>query len=334
MNKINNPSGAARGGIWDLLKIILAVSLLIYVFSRTDFTQLLSMTKRLSSLYLSLNFLLLAMLSMLKAFQYRYITGSKTGYFRVLGIVLFQNAMSNFVASSAGIATYVTMMGAEKEVRVARATVSFLVVKMADLMAVLVLMTAWYVWLKPIPVVLERIYFVAAGISLFILFFFFAALVFRRKFVDLMSMIIHWIKIDHFWFVKQPLELFGSLADENISRLLKLLAGSVAISFLYMTCTLLWSYARFHTFSLDVGFGVIALITCLLQLASWVPVFILGGLGVSESIAVFSLTSFGIDSSEAAAVLIAGRLVFYLMNALFLLYIPLGSLVAKFRNSP
>jgi len=56
-------------------------------------------------------------------------------------------------------------------------------------------------------------------------------------------------------------------------------------------------------------------------------------LGVSESIAVYSLTSFGIDSSEAAAVLIASRLVFYLMNALFLLYIPLESLVAKIRNA-
>ncbi len=329
MDKINDGPGAARNRTWQVFKIILAVGLLIYVITRTNFGQLTSMVNRISPMWLSLNFALFAGLTGLKAYQYYQITGRKAGYFRVLGIVVVQNAMTNFVASTAGIASYVTMMGAEKDVKFARATVSFLVVKVADLIAVFGLLVAFYVWLQPIPTVLRQVFLVACGIAWLILFFFFAALVFRKKFVDLLRAILQRIKVDRWQPISQTLDLFASLANENISKIIKMVAGSVAFSFLYMVLTLFWGYARLHTFSLNVDFGVVALVTCLLQLASWVPVFVFGGLGVSESISVYSLVAFGLVQSEVAAVLIAARLVFYLMNALMLLYIPLESLAAK-----
>jgi uncharacterized protein (TIRG00374 family) len=333
MNKKTGDTNSTRSWIWQVFKVILAVGLLGYVITRTNFQQITSMGGRVSFVWLALNFIILIMLAVLKALQYHYITGRRAGYFRVLGIVVVQNALTNLVASTAGIASYITMMGMEKEIRFARATVSFLVVKLADLIAVFILLFASYLWLQPIPDTVWRLLLIICGITLLVLFIFFAALIFRKRFVDLLKAILRVIKIDHWRLVSQTLDLLTSLSEDDLSRILKMLAGSVGFSLVYMTLTLLWGYARLQTFSLFIDFGVVALVTCLLQLASWVPVFILGGLGISESIAIYFYDAFGYNQSEVAAVLLVARLVFYLMNALMLLYIPLEGAVTKHKSS-
>jgi uncharacterized protein (TIRG00374 family) len=329
MSNRTDVSGKARYGIWDVVKIILAVGLLGYVFTQTDFGQLADMVHRISPLWLALNFVLLAGLTGMKALQYHFITGRRSTYFRVLGIVVVQNALTNFVASTAGIASYLGMMSAEKDVRLSRATASFVIVKIADLAAVLILLAVFYVFQQPIPSALARVIWVVGGIAFAVVVAFLGIILFRRKFMDLAQALLRKTKMDQQPSVIRIMDTLSALAKEESSRVSQVMARATVFSFLYMATTLSWGYARLHTFSLDVDFGVIALVTCLLQLASWAPVFILGGLGVSESIAVYSLVAFGLGQSEVAAVLIAARLVFYLMNALMLLYIPLEKLFTQ-----
>jgi len=110
---------------------------------------------------------------------------------------------------------------------------------------------------------------------------------------------------------------------------MNLLKTSIGLSLIYMSITVLWGYARLRTFSFVVDFGIITLITCILQLASWVPIFVFGGLGISESISVYFFSAFGFEQSSVAAVLIAVRVLIYLMNALALFYLPIESFFTR-----
>lgn len=325
---------SSRNWLWEVSKIVLAIGLLGFVVTRTDFSQITSLGSRISPAWLVLNIVLLCILTSLKALQYHYMTDRKSGYFRILGIVVVQNALTNFVASTAGIASFVTMMGAERDIRVARASVSFLVVKLADLIAVFVLMLVFTMQVWSIPIQVWWISQVVFGVTLFILFMFFSVLAFRKRFVNLIVVVVQSMKLYHWQPISRGLDLLSGLSEQSLSQILKKLATAVGFSLIYMLVSLLWGYARLRVFSLIIDFKVVALITCLLQLASWVPVFVFGGLGISESIAVYLFSAFGFAQSEVAAVMLAARLVFYLINALMLLYIPLESFIAGSKALP
>ena len=321
-----------RGWVWDGFKVILALGLLGYAISITDLSEITALGSRISPIWLVYTLLTFFMMTLLKALQYNFITGGKVEYFRVLGIVVIQNALSNFVATTAGIASYMTMMGAEKDVRLGKATLSFFIVKMADLIAVLILLVFSLIMSWPVPNSIWRVLLVICAIIISILLMFFSTIIFREQIVDLIRRIVLKLKIGHWHFVDQILALLGSLSKQNSSRIMKLLGISIGISLIYMSVTILWGYARLRTFSFVGDFGIVALITCILQLASWVPVFVFGGLGISESISVYFFGAFGFDRSNVAAVLIAVRVLIYLMNALTLLYLPLEKFFVRTKH--
>jgi uncharacterized membrane protein YbhN (UPF0104 family) len=53
----------------------------------------------------------------------------------------------------------------------------------------------------------------------------------------------------------------------------------------------------------------------------------LGGLGVSETLSVYLFGLFGKNPVEMAAIMIGVRLVFYIMNAFSLIYLPVETVV-------
>ncbi len=322
-----------RNKIWDGFKIILALALLGYAISITDLHQITALGSRISPVWLMFTMVMFCVMTLLKALQYNFITGGKAGYFRVLGIVVVQNALSNFVATTAGIASYVTMMGTEKDIRFGKATFSFLIVKMADLIAVLILLVFSLSVSWPVPNSLWRVLLVICAIILSILLAFLATIIFRKGIMEFVRKVIFRLKIGHWRSVDQILELFSSFSEQNSSRIMKLLGVSIGLSLIYMSITVLWGYARLRTFSFIVDFGIVALITCILQLASWVPVFVFGGLGISESISVYFFSAFGFEQSSVAAVLIAVRVFIYLMNALTLFYLPMERFFTRTKPS-
>ncbi len=54
--------------IWNLVKILIAVVLVWYVFSQTDLNEFLSLRERISVSYLVATFVLYSILTLLKAF--------------------------------------------------------------------------------------------------------------------------------------------------------------------------------------------------------------------------------------------------------------------------
>ena len=100
-------------------------------------------------------------------------------------------------------------------------------------------------------------------------------------------------------------------------------------SLIYMTATMLSGYTIVGIFNLPVGVWESIYVMALIQLISFVPIQVLGGLGVSEITIVYLYGVFGIAQAEMSAIALGLRAIFYLMNAVILLYLPLDSLFQK-----
>lgn len=318
--------------LWDIVKICLAIVLIGYVASKTNFDQLLALRDRFSWTWFGVTFILFSAMIVIKAAQYYYLIGKKLPYSRILEIVILQNALMNFVATAAGIASYLTMLGAEKDVRLGRATVSFVVVKMVDLMAVMFLFLCSLFFLFPLPEAAARIAVVILLITTLILVFFFGIILFRRRFAVLLRTLAVRFKFDRLSFVKSSLDMLDTMAEQNQGKIFRLMMTAAALSMLYMLITMAWGYSRLRMFSLLLGIDVVTFVHSALQIVSWIPIHVLGGLGISEGLSVYLFGIFGTNQAELAAVMISARLVFYLMNAFSLLYLPVETMIRTNKN--
>jgi uncharacterized membrane protein YbhN (UPF0104 family) len=147
--------------------------------------------------------------------------------------------------------------------------------------------------------------------------------------VDLLARLSSSLKLERFGLVRRGMDFLRSLAEQDQGRALRMIGAGTLYSLVYMVVIMLWTYARLRTFSLSLDMGAITFAGSILQIASWVPVYVFGGLGISETLSVYLYGLFGVDKAEIAAILLAGRLIFYLMSAATLLYLPAQALFQK-----
>ena len=267
-----------------------------------------------------------------KAMQYYYLLGKRLPYPRVLEIIVLQNALMNFVATAAGIASYLTILGLEKDVKLGRATVSFMLVKIGDLIAILFLLLFSSSFISPMPIEAMRIAIIIFAFVVLILAFFFSIIVFRLRFVDFVRKLMRWLKLDQLNITQRGLSYLDSIAGYKQRKIFRLITTAITLSFIYMGLTMVWGYARLRMFSLIIGFEVVSFVLSLLQVASWIPIYVLGGLGISETLSVYLFGVFGENEVELAAILIGVRLIIYLLNAFSLLYLPIDTLIRSNRS--
>ena len=122
--------------IWNILKYILAIALVWFIYSKTSLNEIVDLFKHVSLLWLAGSFLLFCLMTMMKAAEYYILSGRQTSYPRVLSIVVTQNVISNFIATGAGIASYLTMFSVDEGIRLRKAAATFLIAKVGDLIAV------------------------------------------------------------------------------------------------------------------------------------------------------------------------------------------------------
>jgi uncharacterized membrane protein YbhN (UPF0104 family) len=313
--------------IWTLLKILLALVLAGFVLSKTDIGELLALRGRIIPGWLGAAFLLFISLTLLKALQYYFLIGRRVSYLQVLHIVIVQNAVSNFIATSAGIASYLTLFQLDQGVKLSRSALAFILAKVGDLIAIwlLLILGSASVWsqIRPIHLVVELL---IIGIGA-VLLGFFLLVILRQKFVAALRRFLAWLKLERFGLVSRGLNTLDVLAESRQSFIFRTMSTALLISMIYMGITMAWLYASLRTFSLEIGVMPTVFANTLLQLVSYLPVQIFGGLGLTETSMLFFYSFFDLPQGEFAAVLIGTRLLFYLENLLVLLYLPLQSLV-------
>jgi uncharacterized protein (TIRG00374 family) len=324
-----------KGGttsLWNLIKIVLAVGLVLYVLSKVEFSSLVSTLQNASLFWLVVSGVLYLLLTLLKALQYSVLMRGKLTYPQVLNITIWQNAISNFFLSGAGIAAYITMTRLEHEVKVSRSVTIFLLTKVGDLIAlwVALLLSSMLVWsemrLLQTPTIL-----LIVGIGSVILVFF-LTISFRQRFVSVLNSILDRLNISRIKLVENGMGYLKSLAAMEQNKVLSTFGLLTLYSFVYLAVTIACTYTNFLIFGLQLDIFAVIFVSALIQLVSYFPVSVFGGLGITETSALYFWSFFGIPEQTMAPVLIGIRVVFYLLNLIPLIYLPAYSAWIKPRE--
>lgn len=318
--------------MWNAAKIFLAFFLLYIAISKTDYSQVQSLVENVELAWTATLFFLFCVLVFLKAYQYQVLIGSKVSYTHILRIVILQNAISNFIANSAGIASYMTMLKAEQKIKLSRSGITFIVTKFGDLLAICFYLglSAGLVW-GQIGSLRWLTIFLIVGMLLGLAAFTITVL-WRDRFVKLIARVLAWISLDRFSLVKRGLEMLRSLAEEEQGPIFAMLRTGVVMSLVYMSATMVFSYTSILIFNVQVGLWPVIYVASLMQLVSFVPIQVFGGLGVSEVTSVYLFSVFGLDQGEMAAIMLGLRALSYVMNAAILLYLPFDALIRRYNK--
>lgn len=312
-------------GKWkDALKILLALILMGVVLSRTSLAEIIALRERISWTWLIAGFVLFIVMTLVKTLQYWVLLGRQTSYRKTLKIVIIQNALTNFVANTAGIASYLAMFQMEENVKVRKSGAVFILTKAGDLlcMGLFLLVSASFVWTR-VPVLHQLIVFIlvalAAGLTVF-----WTAIFLRQTFVGFLRRILQTLRLDRLSLVQRGLFALESLASQDTKTVTQTLVTGTSLSFLYMLATMAYGYTRVQTFQVPLEFWAIIFIAALMQFVSVIPFQVFGGLGVTEVSLVYLYGLFGFVD-EIPAILVGLRVLFYIFNLILLAYVPLDS---------
>ena len=317
--------------LWDITKFLLALSLVVFVIKKTDFIYISLLSERLSWTWLTLRVMFFFLLILIKAFQYYALIGN-VRYQNVLNIVIWQNAISNFIANSAGIASYMTLLKTQQKVKVTRSGVIFIITKLGDLLAICFYLglSSILVWTQIQPLHWLTVLLITSILS--VLGVFFVTVLWRERFVFLIEQVLSWFQLERVSFITRGLDILHSLSKEDKKPIVDMLKTSIFLSFIYMTASMFFAYTSMMLFNIKIGIWPIIYVASLRQLVSFIPIQVLGGLGVSEVTSVYLYSFFGLDQGEISAVMIGLRALFYIMNALILLYLPFGALIQRYKS--
>ena len=311
----------------DFLRILLAVVLIGVVLSKTNLREIQSLIVGLSWWWLAASLIFYAALTVLKAVQYFSLMGRQVPYRQVLRIVVIQNALTNLVASTAGIASYFALFRMEQNVKLSRSGVVFIITKVGDLFSIclFLLLSSLLVWgsvavLHEVVLTLLVVIFAAIGI-------FWTAIFLRQAFVSQVQTLAHWLHLDKISLAQRGLSLLQSLADQDHRTVVHALVTGLSLSMIYMTITMAYSYSLIRAFHVPIDFWAVIFISALMQLISLIPIQAFGGLGVVEFTSVYLYGVFGINQADISATLIGFRILYYLFNLAVLLYLPLDALL-------
>ena len=315
-------SSKKSGFVWNATKILLAIALVGFIYSKTSINDIIDLFRYVSFLWLAISFILFFLMTMMKAIQYYMLSGRQAPYPRVLSIVVVQNVITNFIATGAGIASYLTMFTVDEGVKLRRAVATFIIAKVGDLVIVwsLLLASDLLLWNR-IPVLgfatLVVLVIIPLAIGVFI-----ALIILRQKFVGGMRSLAEHLQLERFSFAQRGFEILQFLADQDRSMVFGLLQTAAICSLFYMALTMAWVYASLRAFSITIPASALIFVNSWIQLISWLPIQVFGGLGVMETSQVYLYNLFGIPAAQMATVSVGLRVILYLFNLISLLYLP------------
>ena len=318
-----------RSWVWNFLRILLAFGLVFFVFSKTDVAALTTALKNASILWLIISGVLYLWLTLLKALQYYTLLQDELTYAQVLNLIVWQNAVSNFFLSGAGILTYITTTRMEYHLKVSRSVTVFLLTKAGDLTAIwlalvissILLWSQIQVLQAPVLILIVYIGIIVAGGILTVLF--------RQRFVSILDKALAWLGISKISLIEKGMSYLRSLVNIKQDKILDRFGKLLFYSVIYLAITIGWIYTNLAIFHLHLNVLAVVFVSALMQLVSYFPVSVSGGLGINETSALYFWSFFSVPQDVLAPALIGSRVIFYLFNMIPLIYLPIYSTFLK-----
>ena len=320
--------------LWNIVKIIVALTLVGFILSETDFEHLTQTLRNVSIPWLIVSIAAYLVLTVLKALQYYILLGEGVSYLEILNIVVVQNVITNFLTAGAGIASYIASLRVEHGVKVGRSLVLFILTKIGDLIAiwVFVLISSFLVWTKvevlhvPVIVLLS---FMGTALAVF-----FLTILYRQRFVALINTVLNRLKLSQIKIVVQGMDVLNSLVEADSARILHVLRATLMISFVYLAITIGMIYAGLKTFNMELSMSAVAFVTVLNQLVSYFPIQVFGGLGIYEMSSLYLFGLFTPAHDALISALIGMRLIIYVRTLVPLLYLPVHTFFLRTKGNP
>lgn len=316
------------------LKLLLAVVIIIVLALNTSISELVAVLKGVSPVWLGALLILFVVNNMTKALQYYLLVEDKIRYSRVLNVTLIQNVVSNLLATSAGIASLFLLFRAEHDIKASRTLGMFLLVKVGDLIQIwlFLLVSTWLVW-DQVGVLhfflLVTLTVMTAGIT-----FFLAAIFFRRTFLMAFRRLISALYLDRLSVLVRLLEALESLVSSDDRFVKRALWRAVWGAFFYMIANLLWNIVIINALGLKVGVLPIVFVSMIQYLISYIPIQVLGGLGVLDLGTIYLLSLFTYETSHLIPVMFGWRILFYVMNIIIFFYLLISGTWGREKRAP
>ena len=151
---------------------------------------------------------------------------------------------------------------------------------------------------------------------------FLGIIILRQRFVDLAGQLARSSRLDGFSFIQRGLEILQFVAEQDEKYVFGLVQIGAICSIIYMALTMLWAYASLRAYSVDLSASIVVFVNSCIELISWLPIQVFGGLGVAETSQVYLYGLFGIPAAQMATVSVGLRVILYLFNLISLLYLP------------
>lgn len=316
-----------RSGVWTGLKIVLAVALVGYVASQIRPAELILLWRSLSPPWLAASVLAYLAITVAMARRYWHLIDRQISFRQTFGLVVVQTVLGNFVASGAGLASYVAILRGRHQVRVSQALWSVLLSRLGDLVALLaaLVIAAWAVWPQIAPLHLLVVILIAVlGTATFALGLIFLL---RQQALGFLSTMLVWTRLDRLSISRRVLaQIQVAVAQPDLAaRTAQMLGYSALIAALQFAFS--FSYAQMLAVPIS-GWDVLFVLTFSL-LISLVPIQVFGGLGVYEVTAIYLYGLIGLSQDLVVPLVVSSRIYLYLLNLLLLVYLPFESHTAS-----
>lgn len=312
-----------RARLWTGFKILLALVLIVVLFARTSPTEILDVWQRASLVWLLGSFLFFYATFWAMAQRYWLLIGRRIPFSNLLGLVIFQTVLGNLVATSAGAISYVVMLRARYNIRATTGVSSLILSRLGDAVVVwlALLVAVGFVWgqVQSLHWLLVALMLGLGGILLACA----SVLIWRERLVHLVERILAKTPLAKSAVLHSLVEKASALAQISTAELVQLGLRAAFWSFAIFAINFAFAICNVAMFHVPIGMPQLLFLYVFTLLLGILPIQVFGGLGVYEVSMVFLYGMFGIDAAYITPILLSWRVLFYVMNLLVLVYLPI-----------
>lgn len=314
-----------KSTFWNVAKIVLAFVLVAFILSQTSLREVIELWHRISVTWLLYSVLCFFAITWTTARRYHILIDKKITFRQTLVLVIIQSVVGNLLATSAGVATYVTILRGKHKIQVSQSVISILLARFGDVLALLVALTlsSWILWPQIATLHWILILLIVGMVGLIITFLLIITL--RKPAVSMLQRALRIVHLDRIGIVDGASRKLAALAEQEPGRIRALLGPFLGYSALTLILTFVFGYCNMRLFAVPVGSWPVLFIISLTQFIAMVPVQVFGGLGTYDVTSMYLYDLFGVSQSEIVPVIIGSRIYFYLLNLLLMLYLPIDS---------
>jgi uncharacterized membrane protein YbhN (UPF0104 family) len=306
-----------------ILKIALAVSLIGIILAQTSIADLMAILRKISLPWLLGGILAFYATIWTMARRYWLLVDRSIPFSEFLSLVIVQTVVGSFVATSAGALSYIALLRSKHQIAVHHGLASLVISRLGDVLALLIalLFSSWAVW--PQIVVLHWLVGVLATGLISILLVAILIIVLRQRFVIFIERIAQLLRLDRLHIIRRTIQMFGNLAQRDVPLQTRQFGIFMIYSALTLIFMFIFAYCNTQMFGVPIDTWSVLFMLVLAQITVIVPIQVFGGLGIYDITNLYLYSLFGFEQAQMAAVIIGIRLIFYLINALMFLYVPI-----------